>query len=70
MNIPKILFIGNVKLFLNTITHVHVSIFFPCNGVNIAGSIRLMVINDIIKKFIGLNHLIKLVFREKIAYFL
>ena len=62
MNIPKILSTCNVRLFLNILPHVQVSIFSnPCHGISSVSSIHHVVGSDTIKKFVGLTHLIKLI---------
>jgi hypothetical protein len=57
---PKVLSIGNVGLFLNTLPHVQAGIFpSPCYKVSNVGHIRPMVGSDTMKKYVGLTHLIK-----------
>jgi hypothetical protein len=56
----KVLSTGNVRLFLNTLLHVHNGFFSGlCHGVSSVGLIRLVVSSDTMKNFIGLTHLIK-----------
>ena len=48
----KVLFTGNVRLFLNTIPHVQGSIFpDPCHGISSVNFIRHVVASDTMKKF-------------------
>ena len=60
INIPKVLPICNVGLFLNTLPHVQVGIFFcPCYRVSSVCPIRPVIGFDSMKKFMGLTYLIK-----------
>ena len=65
----NVLSTGNVRLFLNTLPYVQVGIFSgPCHGVSSVGHICPVVGSDIMKKFMGLTHLIKPVLQENDAY--
>jgi hypothetical protein len=56
-------------LFLNTLSHVQVGIFpGPCHGINSAGPIRPVVGYDIMKKFVSLTHLIKLIQQGRVIH--
>jgi hypothetical protein len=58
----RILSIDNIRLFLNTLSHVQAGIFpGPCYRVSNMSHIRPMVGFDTMRKFVGLTHLIKLV---------
>jgi hypothetical protein len=60
INMPKILSTSNVRLFLNTLPHVQVSIFHgPCHEVSSVGPICHVVGSDTMKKFVVLTYLIK-----------
>jgi hypothetical protein len=57
---PKVLSIGNVRLFLNTLSYVQASIsHVSCHEVSSVSLINLVVGSDTMKKFVGLTHLIK-----------
>jgi hypothetical protein len=60
INISKVLFTGNVRLFFNTHPHIQVGIFLGSYlGVSDVGPICYVVNFDTMKKFVGLTHLIK-----------
>jgi hypothetical protein len=62
INMSKILSTCNIRLFLNTISHVQINLFpSPCHGVSSVGAIHLVIGSNTMKKFVGLTHLIKLV---------
>jgi hypothetical protein len=66
---PKVLSIGNVRLFLNTLPHVQAGIFpDPCHGVSSVGYICPVVGSDTMKKFVDLTHLIKSILQKRVAH--
>ena len=64
---PNVLSTDNVGLFLNTFPHLQAGIFpSPCHGVSSVGHICPVVGSDIVKKFVGLTHLIKPVLKKSV----
>ena len=60
INMLNILFIDNMRLFLNILLHVHVGIFSnPFREISSVGSICYVIDSDTMIKFVDLTHLIK-----------
>jgi hypothetical protein len=52
INIHKVLFTGNARLFFNTLPHMQAGIFpDPCHEISNVGLIRLVVGSNTMKKF-------------------
>ena len=65
INMPNVLSTSNVRLFFNTLSHVHASIFFnPCHGVSSAGYIRSVIGSDTMLNY-QLSKKLKLIGRGK-----